>query len=232
MLDLDQVKSQRSPGNKMHTIISVVGKSDSGKTTLLEGLIAELNRRGRRVAIVKHSHHADDLDTHAKDTWRFTRAGSVLSAINSLDHLAIYRRVDHYFEPQEISSTILWDFDLILTEGFKGSDYPKIEVHRAKQGRELVSDPARLLAVVTDEPLELDVPQFTHEDVAGIADFIETVMAKTAGENDVQVLVNGNSVPLDPALEDLLARTLSAMIPRSQGDGEVKTLHVSLRRQS
>lgn len=216
----------------MHTIISIVGKSDSGKTTLLEGLIAELNRRGRRVAIVKHSHHADDLDTPAKDTWRFTRAGSVLSAINSLDHLAVYRRVDHYFDPREISSSVLWDFDLILTEGFKGSDYPKIEVHRAKQGHELVSDTSRLLAVVTDEPLELDVPQFAHQDLAGIADFIETVMAKESRGNDVEVLVNGNSIAVDPALGDLLARTLSAMIPHPKGDGEIKTLHVSLRRKS
>jgi molybdopterin-guanine dinucleotide biosynthesis protein B len=216
----------------MHTIISIVGKSESGKTTLLEGLIAELNRRGRRVAIVKHSHHADDLDTPSKDTWRFTRAGSVLSAINSLDHLAVYRRVDHYFDPQEISSSILWDFDLILTEGFKGSDYPKIEVHRAAQGRKLVADPARLLAIVTDEPLELDVPQFAHEDLAGIADFIETVMAKESRQNDIDVLVNGTQVPLDPSLEDLLARTLSAMIPHPQGDSQVKTLHISLRRKS
>jgi molybdopterin-guanine dinucleotide biosynthesis protein B len=216
----------------MHTIISIVGKSDSGKTTLLEGLIAELNRRGRRVAIVKHSHHADDLDTAKKDTWRFTKAGSVLSAINSLDHLAVYRRVDHYFEPQEISSTILWDFDLILTEGFKGSDYPKIEVHRAKQGHDLVSDPARLLALVTDEPLEVDVPQFKHEDVAGIADFVEKVMDKEPRANDIEVLVNGDNIPLNAAQEDLLARTLAAMIPHPPGDGEVKTLHVSLRRKS
>ncbi|OGO42916.1 MAG: molybdopterin-guanine dinucleotide biosynthesis protein B, partial [Chloroflexi bacterium RBG_16_58_8] len=86
------------------SIISIVGKSGSGKTTLLESLIAELKKRGHQVAIVKHSHHANDLDTAAKDTWRFTRAGSALSAINSLDHLAIYRHTDHYFDPQEISS--------------------------------------------------------------------------------------------------------------------------------
>ena len=217
---------------KMHTIISIVGKSSSGKTTLLEGLIGELKRRGRRVAIVKHSHHADDLDTRSKDTWRFTKAGSALSAINSLDHLAVYRRVDHYFDPQEISNFILWDYDIILTEGFKSSDYPKIEVHRAGQGRDLVSDPAQLLAVVTDEPLDLDVPRFAHEDVAGIADFIEKIITSGAGKNDVDVVVNGARVPLEPPLEDLLARTLTAMIPHPQGDGEWKSLHVSLRRHS
>src|SRR4030042_1550643 len=137
----------------MRSIISIVGKSSSGKTTLLEALIAELKKRGYKVAIVKHSHHANPLDTAAKDTWRFTQAGSEISAINSLDHLAIYRRIDHFFDPQEISNFILWDYDLILTEGFKGSNYPKIEVHRKEQGEDLVTDPKQLLAVVTDEPL-------------------------------------------------------------------------------
>jgi molybdopterin-guanine dinucleotide biosynthesis adapter protein len=216
----------------MHAIISIVGKSSSGKTNLLEGLITELKRRGLRVAIVKHSHHADDLDTRDKDTWRFTQAGSALSAINSLDHLAVYRRVNHYFDPREISTSILWDYDLILTEGFKGSGYPKIEVHRSEQGRDLVSEPGQLLAVVTDEPLDLDVPQFAHGDVAGIADFIEKLTRAGASETDIDVVVNGARLPLDPPLEDLLVRTLSAMIPHPQGDVEWKSLHVSLRRHS
>ena len=216
----------------MHSIISIVGKSGSGKTTLLESLIAELKKRGHQVAIVKHSHHANDLDTAAKDTWRFTRAGSALSAINSLDHLAIYRRTDHYFDPQEISSFILWDYDIILTEGFKGSPYPKIEVRRGEQGKELLTDPRQLLAVVTDEPLDVQVPQFAHGDVAGVADLIVNLIKTRRGENDIDVVVNGASVPVSPSLQDLLARTLLAMIPTPQGNGEVKSLHVSLRRKN
>jgi molybdopterin-guanine dinucleotide biosynthesis protein MobB len=216
----------------MQSIISIVGKSSSGKTTLLEGLIGELQRRGRRVAIVKHSHHPDALDTPSKDTWRFTKAGSALSAINSLDHLAVYRRVDHYFDPQEISTSIFWDYDIILTEGFKSSGYPKIEVHRAEQGSDLVSDPRQLLAVVTDEPLDLDVPQFSHADVAGIADFIEKVIEAESRENDLDVVVNGARLSLEPPLEDLLVRTLTAMLPHAPGNGKWKSLHVSLRRKN
>jgi molybdopterin-guanine dinucleotide biosynthesis protein B len=214
----------------MRTIISIVGKSSSGKTTLLEKLIAELKRRGYKVAIVKHSHHADPLDTAEKDTWRFTQAGSELSAINSLDHLAIYRRMDHYFDPQEISRFILWDYDIILTEGFKGSPYPKIEVHRAAQGRELLTEPQQLLAVVTDEPLELAVPQYAHEDVSGIADLIERQINTFKG-SDFEVVVNGDSLPVSPSLQDLLTRTLCAMIPGFPDNG-VKSLHLSLRRKS
>ncbi len=216
----------------MHLIISIVGKSHSGKTTLLESIIAELKQRDLKVAIVKHSHHANDLDTTSKDTWRFTRAGSELSAINSLDHLAIYRRTDGYFDPQEISSFVLWDYDIILTEGFKSSNYPKIEVHRAEQGKELLTDTRQLLAAVTDEPLDIKVPQFSRDDIAGIADLIENTINIRQSEMDVNLIVNGANTPLNPSLQDLLVRTLFAMMPAPQGNGEVKSLHVSLRRKS
>ena len=214
----------------MHSIISIVGKSGSGKTTLLESLIAELKQREYKVAIIKHSHHANDLDTSSKDTWRFTRAGSELSAINSLDHLAIYRKMDRYFDPQEISDFVLWDYDLILTEGFKGSHYPKIEVHQSEQGEELLTDPEQLLAVVTDKPLAMDIPQFSREDIKGISDLIENTLINHNRENNVNLIVNGKTVPIDSPLEDLLTRTLLAMIPGQPENGEVKNLHISLRR--
>jgi molybdopterin-guanine dinucleotide biosynthesis protein B len=212
----------------MRSIISLVGKSSSGKTTLMEKLIVELKRRGSKVAIVKHSHHADDLDTAKKDTWRFTQAGAALSAINSLDHLAIYRKMDHFFDPEEISSFVLWDYDVILTEGFKGSPYPKIEVHRAEQGKDLVSEKELLLAVVTDEPLDVSVPQYAHDDIIGIADLIESKV-KAAQKSNVDVVVNGARLSVSPALEELLTRTLTAMVP--SGDG-IKSMHVSLRRKA
>ncbi|MHB8105582.1 MAG: molybdopterin-guanine dinucleotide biosynthesis protein B [Dehalococcoidales bacterium] len=215
----------------MHSIISFVGKSSSGKTTLLEKVIAELKQRGHKVAIVKHSHHKDDLDTAAKDTWRFTQAGSELSAINSLDHLAIYRRMDSFFDPQDIANYVAWDFDILLTEGFKGSSYPKIEVHRSEQGDELLTDPKLLLAVVTDKPLAIKVPQFSHDDIAGIADIIEKTAASQNGETELELTINGKPASISPSLKDLLTRTFSAMIPNLQNNGEVKNLHISMRRK-
>lgn len=216
----------------MHSIISIVGKSGSGKTILLESLIVKLKQRGYKVAIVKHSHHPDDLDTVDKDTWRFTQAGSAISAINSLDNLAIYRRIEHYFDPQEISNFILWDYDLILTEGFKGRNYPKIEVHRKEQGEGLLTDPRQLLAVVTDEPLEVDVPQFSRDEMPKIADLIENTLLVQHKEDDVDLLINGAYIPISLSLKDLLTRTLIAMIPIPKDNGEVKSLHISLRRKS
>jgi molybdopterin-guanine dinucleotide biosynthesis protein MobB len=214
----------------MRTIISIVGKSGSGKTTLMEKLIAELKKRGHRLAIVKHSHHAFELDTPAKDTWRFIQAGSDIAAIKSAHNLAIFKRAEHYFDPQEIDNFILWDYDLILTEGFKSSPYPKIEVHRREQGGDLLTAPEQLLAVVTDEPLEIAVPQFTRDEVAKIADLVESTLSRRQGD-DVDLTINSRCVAINPSLQDLLVRTLMAMLPAPDGDGPVKSLHISLRRK-
>jgi len=215
----------------MRPIISFIGKSGSGKTTLLEKLISELKQRGHKVAMVKHSHHAEDLDTASKDTWRFSRAGSELSAINSLDNLAIYRHMDHYLDPQEISDFILWDYDLILTEGFKSGSYPKIEVHSSELGKDLVVDPQQLLALVTDEPLETDVPQFSRNDVTKIADFIENILEKN-NSDDIEMVVNGNQARIDTSLQDLLRRTIFAMVPEPNDNDEIKSLHIAFRRNN
>ena len=160
----------------MPPIISIVGKSDSGKTTLLEGLIARIKQRGYKVAVIKHSSKDDELDTVNKDSWRFSQAGSYVSAIVTPRKLAVFKNLEHDMEPQEISQLIGPDYDLILTEGFKHGHHPKIEVHRKEQGKELVSLPGRLLAVVTDEKLDLAVPQFSKDEVKKIADLIESTL--------------------------------------------------------
>jgi molybdopterin-guanine dinucleotide biosynthesis protein MobB len=214
----------------MRSIVSFVGKSGSGKTTLLEKVITELKQRGYRVAIIKHSHHQNDLDTAEKDTWRFTRAGTVFSAINSLDHLAVYHRMDNFFDPLDISNYILWDYDILLTEGFKGSNYPKIEVHNSEQGTDLVTDPSLLLAIVTDAPLPVSVPQMTRDDISGVADIIEKTIASHKGENNIAIVINGKSAPVSPFMQDLLSRTFTAMIPGLTKDNEINSLHISLRR--
>jgi len=215
----------------MRSIISFVGKSSSGKTTLLEKVIAELKKRGHKVAIVKHSHHKDELDTAKKDTWRFTKAGSELSAINSLDHLAIYRKMDEFFDPRDLANYILWDFDILLTEGYKSSDYPKIEVHRAEQGNKLITDPKLLLAVVTDKPLDLKIPQYSHDDIKGIADIIEKTIATQNSETELEMVINGKPAAVSPSLKDQLTRTFAALIPDLKKNGEVKDLRISLRRK-
>ena len=166
----------------MRPIISIVGKANSGKTTLLEKLIAELRQREYNVAVIKHVAEDVELDTKGKDSWRFSQAGSEVVAISSPHQLAVFRKVKHDLSPQEISRTFDGEYGIILTEGFKQANTYKIEVHRKDQGKDLVSNSKQLLAVVTDETLEVDTPQFDREDVGKITDLIESKVLTHSAE--------------------------------------------------
>ncbi len=216
----------------MPPIISIVGKSESGKTTLLEGLITNLKLRGYRVAVFKHSGEDFELDKVSKDSWRFSQAGSEVSAISSSHKLAVIKNLENDLDPQDLSHFIGGDYDLILTEGFKQSSHPKIEVHRKEQGKELLSPPQQLLAVVTDEPLDTDVPQFSRGEVQKIADLIERVLLAQHRGNDVDLFINDTYVPINQSIKNLLFRTLVAMVSGLKGTKEVKNLRISLRRKT
>lgn len=218
----------------MKPVISIVGKSDSGKTTLLEGLIDILKQRGHRVAVIKHSGEDFEFDQMGKDSWRFSQAGSKVSAISSARKLAVFRNLDNDLSPQDLPNFIGDDYDLILTEGFKKSSHPKIEVHRQEQGKELLSPAQQLLAVVTDEPLDVAVPQFSKDEVSKIADLIENTLLAKRREDEVDLFANNAYIPVNRATRDLLSRTLMAMASAIQGQGtkEVKSLRISLRRKT
>ena len=212
-------------------IISIVGKSDSGKTTLLEGLIAELKRRGHRVAVIKHSGEDFEFDKAGKDSWRFSKAGSDVSAISSTHQMAVIKQMEHDPNLQELSHFIAWDCDIVLTEGFKHNSFPKIEVHRKEQGSDLVIAPEQLLAVVTDEPLAVDVPQFSRDEVEKIASLIENTLLAQQKADDFDLFINGVNTPTSPSFRDLLTRTLIAMVSGLNGTDQVKNLNISLRRK-
>ncbi|SMB99093.1 molybdopterin guanine dinucleotide biosynthesis accessory protein MobB [Thermanaeromonas toyohensis ToBE] len=161
----------------MIPIISVVGKSDVGKTTLLVKLIPELKSRGYRIATIKHDTHGFDIDRPGKDTWKHAEAGADIVAISSPSKVAFIEKVERELTLDEVASRIK-GVDLIITEGYKRGNKPKIEVHRKAMGGGLLCTEEELLAVVTDEPLLVKVPLFGLDDVAGLADFIETQILK------------------------------------------------------
>jgi molybdopterin-guanine dinucleotide biosynthesis protein B len=155
-------------------IISVVGKSRSGKTTLLEGLIGELIRRGYRVGTIKHDAHSFEIDQPGKDTWRHAQAGSDHVVISSPQRVASIRRVEREQSLEELAAGMT-DMDIILTEGYRRDDAPKIEVSRRARSQTLICQPDELLAIATDQHFDfkIDVPQYDLNDVRGLADLIE-----------------------------------------------------------
>jgi len=154
-------------------VVSIVGKSQSGKTVLMEQLIAEFKRRGYKVAALKHSHGGMEIDHPRKDSWRFAQAGSDAVCISSPDKLAFIKNLKHELNIEEIMPIIGPDFDLVLAEGFRKSKIPKIEVHKKGLGDDLLCSPEELSAIVTDGSLDIDVAQLPWGDAVAVADFIE-----------------------------------------------------------
>jgi molybdopterin-guanine dinucleotide biosynthesis protein B len=155
-------------------VVAIVGRSKTGKTTLIEKIIHELKTRHEniRIATVKNTLHKADFDIQGKDTWRHMRAGSEATALSSADSIMIVKKKTGADDLNEILRFFDNDFDLIIVEGYKESNLPKIEVHRKEKGSAL-SNLTELLAVATDEKLETSARQISLNDIIGIVDIIE-----------------------------------------------------------
>ena len=155
----------------MPQMISIVGRSQSGKTTLIEKLIPALKQRGYKIGTIKHSHHIFDFDKTGKDSWRHKDAGADTVIIASPGKIAMVK--NDYLGNLDGLQRFFDDLDLIITEGYKKEDKPKIEVVRAARHADvLLENDKHLVAVVSDVELQLNVPVFDLEDVDRLADFI------------------------------------------------------------
>lgn len=215
----------------MPPIISVVGKSNVGKTTFVEKLLPELKRRGYRVATVKHDVHGFDMDRPGKDSWRHAQAGSDVVVVSSPQKLALLRSMDHDATLPEIGHLIGDSVDIILTEGYKREEAPKIEIHRKEVSSDLLCSARELVALVTDEKMGIAAPQFGLDDAAGVADLLEERFLSNRGaENEVSLLVEGKAVSLAPFVRDILTATLTGLLSTLKGIGSLRSIDLRIRR--
>lgn len=157
-------------------VYGVIGWKNSGKTSLMERLVAEITGRGFSVSTVKHVHHDVDLDQPGKDTFRHRQAGAREVVLASKDRYALM--VEHRGPEPDLSGVLsrMAPVDLILVEGYKRDAHRKVEVWRRETGHDLIQSGDPLVrAVATDDPdLALSVPVLDLNDTAAVADFILT----------------------------------------------------------
>jgi molybdopterin-guanine dinucleotide biosynthesis protein B len=139
-------------------IVCFVGRSNSGKTTFVERVIP--------------AGHGFDLDTEGKDSWRHKRAGASSVVVLSKGSMALFADVSDELKVEEVRDKFLdGTYDLIIAEGWKHEGYPKIVIVRDQFG-EVPVLPEGLLAVVSNQPVSLDVPVFGLDDVSAVAALI------------------------------------------------------------
>lgn len=153
----------------MIPIISIVAYSGTGKTTFIEKLIPELKAFGLRVAVIKHDAHEFEIDKEGKDSYRITKAGADITGLISETKAVVMEN-----RPRKVSEIfdMVGDVDLILTEGYKTANWPKIMLHREATGKELPLKPSDVLAVVSDIPVEGAKHLFDLNDTSGVAEFM------------------------------------------------------------
>lgn len=161
----------------MLTTVSFIGRSNSGKTTLLEKVISELKSRGLRVGVIKHSPHGFDIDHEGKDSWRLVEAGGAIVGVSSPNRLALIENVDKERDLTQLQELFKGKVDLLLIEGYKASDTPKIVVvARAEDNREGLTYRGETLAVVSPESSLFGIPEFSSAEVFRIVNLLVNLM--------------------------------------------------------
>lgn len=148
--------------------------SGTGKTTLIENLVPLLVERGLRVSLIKHAHHAFDVDQPGKDSWRHRHAGATEVMLTSATRWVLMHELRGAQEPELPEQLArMSPCDLVLVEGFKKQPIPKMEIHRRATGAPLLHpDDPHIVAVATDEPLDTALPQLVLNDYPAICRFI------------------------------------------------------------
>ena len=202
----------------MIPIISIVGKSDSGKTTLIEKLVPELTRRGYRVATIKHDMHGFEVDREGKDSWRHKQAGAHTVVISSPQKIALIRDVERDLNLEEIRDKLIQDVDLILTEGYKKDVQPKIEVFREEKHKELLcTKEDNLVGIVSNKTFDIGVSCFFLDDMKGLADYIEKRFLTPERKGKVSLKVDGKNITLTPFVKNILTKTIKGMLSSLKG---------------
>jgi molybdopterin-guanine dinucleotide biosynthesis protein B len=213
----------------MLPIVSIIGKSKSGKTTLVEKLVQELKSRGYKVATIKHTRETLPFDEPGKDSWRHIKAGSEATIISSADKLVLIKPITKEPSLEEVARLLGEDYDLILTEGFREGGAPKIEVHRKETGS--LFNPKKLIAIVSDEPLETKTRQFSHDDIKGLADLLEQGFITPQGER-LSIYVNNTPIPLSSFPREIIGNILLSLASSLKGVKEIRSLELFLKKKS
>ena len=154
-------------------IISIVGKKNAGKTTLIRTLIPELKERGYRVGTLKYNIKEFKIDHESKDTYKYYHLGADSIALTSQDEIAVIKRVTDPPGTSEFIAKYLNDVNIVLIEGYRGGDYPRIKIVDSKETKIDSNDPDNELILIRGD---LETKHFSTEDTNKALDFIENII--------------------------------------------------------
>jgi len=216
----------------MIPVICVVGEQDSGKTTLIEALTGEIVRRGFKVSTIKHTSHSFELDKEGSDSYRHMKAGADKVALSCATQFALMEKRISEKELDDIALLLEPGADIILTEGYKWLDKPKIKmIKKDSKGTHTLTKEENIIATVgRGSSIREGIPDFNIDEAHAIADFLEgKFMKKKAEDSLVQLKVNGKDVRIKGFVQDILAKAILGMISTLRGTEKPKEVEIRIR---
>ena len=211
----------------MIPVFSIVGASKSGKTTLIEKVVGELKNRGFNVAVIKHDVHGFEIDHKGRDTYRIREAGADITIISSPEKLAMVERRKNEADIEEIISRCTDEVDIIITEGYKSHSFPKVEVK--KEGEEIITKgDENLLAVVSDEKIDLKIPVIKRNNYLKIVELIENIIYEE-DKQDLELFVNNKNIPLKSFIHTMFVEIIKGMLKSLKGLEAPKKIIIKLK---
>ena len=214
----------------MIPIVSIVGKSDIGKTTLIEKLLPELTRRGYRIATVKHDVHGFEVDREGKDSWRHKKAGAHTVVISSPQKVAVIRDVEKDLTLEEVREKLIQEVDLILSEGYKKDVQPKIEVFRkGKYEGLLCTREDNLVAVdLGSDPSKSVSPVFFSMTSRGLQTSLKKGFSPPQRRKRSSSRSMEKMIPLNPFVRGFLTHTVKGMVTSLKGCDEASIIDLHI----
>ncbi len=169
----DYYKAQNNQFKEI-PILGIVAKySNSGKTTLIEKLIEQFKKEKFKVGVLKHTVHTIEIDKKGKDTYRFYEKGADTIIIDTYDQIVIRKRLNSPVPVKYIKDTYFKDVDIVLVEGHKGGNFPKIEIIKKEQDDFLYTNDSNIIAVITEKKILTSLKIFQPNDIQKIYNFIK-----------------------------------------------------------
>jgi molybdopterin-guanine dinucleotide biosynthesis protein MobB len=215
----------------MPLILSLVGFSKSGKTTLLEKMIPILKAKGYSVGVVKHTGHDFPLDQPGKDSHKLKQAGAEGVALVGSGQIGFYGKMDET-EPlllDRIEQSFFFDRDIILTEGFKKGGKPKILVLTKGKEEELLKEiDGSIIATVGEAPVRSDLPHFSPNDPDGLVNNLVERFLKDRNKPPIRVILDGKNIPLNHFVQEMVQHSILGLLSPLKGFKESRNLEVKI----
>ncbi len=218
----------------MPLIISIVGFSNSGKTRLIEKIIPILNSKGYTVGVIKHAGHGFSADQPEKDSCKFQQAGAEGAVLVGLGQIGYFGKGDDS-DPlllDRLEQTFFFDQDVVLTEGFKKSDKPKIVVLTKGQEEQLLKEiEGNIVATIGEKPVRSDWAHFSPDDSEGLVQVLEDRFLKDRKKPPIRVILDGKNIPMNHFVQEIIRSGIRGLLSPLKGYKDSRRIEVKINGQ-